>query len=150
MTTTDLRIRLVATRGLPASGKTTWAKQWMGEGPRRTRSNRDDLRDMMFGGWTGDPDHEDAVTVAQHTTIAELLAAGWSVVVDDTNLRPGVLDKLRETARWGGAEFVIHDLTGVPVGECIARDERRRDAGQRSVGAAVIRDMCERYLAGAS
>ena len=37
------------TRGIPGSGKSTFAKQWVQEDPEgRVRINRDDLRGMMF------------------------------------------------------------------------------------------------------
>jgi predicted kinase len=139
---------LVATRGLPASGKSTWAVAWIAAGALRTRSNRDDLRATMFGGWTGRAEHEEAVTVAQYAAVRALLAAGWSVVVDDTNLRPEVLDALRGLAVAAGARFEVHDLTGVPVDVCIARDADRGERGERHVGHEVIRGMYDRYLAG--
>ena len=41
---------LVVTRGLPASGKTTWAQAWVADDPTRyARVSRDDLRAMLFG-----------------------------------------------------------------------------------------------------
>lgn len=41
--------KLIITRDLPASGKTTWARSWVAEDPiHRTRVNRDDIR-AMFG-----------------------------------------------------------------------------------------------------
>ena len=40
--------KLILTRGIPASGKSTWAKAWVQEDPqRRVRVNRDDLRRML-------------------------------------------------------------------------------------------------------
>lgn len=46
---------LILTRGLPASGKTTWAREWVDEAPlgERVRINRDDLRMMTGGGESG-------------------------------------------------------------------------------------------------
>ena len=38
---------LVITRGLPASGKTTWARGWANQ-PERVRLSRDDLRQQLF------------------------------------------------------------------------------------------------------
>ena len=39
--------KLIITRGLPASGKSTWAKQWVLEDPEhRVRINQDDIRLM--------------------------------------------------------------------------------------------------------
>jgi predicted kinase len=37
--------KLILTRGVPASGKSTWAKAWVEEDPlNRVRVNRDNLR----------------------------------------------------------------------------------------------------------
>lgn len=40
--------RLIICRGLPASGKTTWAKEWVMKDPgNRVRINLDDIRSML-------------------------------------------------------------------------------------------------------
>ncbi len=134
--------RLLITRGLPGSGKTTWARQQHGA----VRVNRDELRRMLHGGWRGTGTAERAVTVAQRATVDALLTAGVTVVCDDTNLRPRVVRDLAELAARSGAGFAIHDFTDVPLDECIRRDAGR-PAGER-VGAEVIRTMWQRYLAG--
>jgi predicted kinase len=137
-------VTLVITRGLPGSGKTTWARAWVAEQPaRRARVNRDDLRDMLFGGWTGDRAQEDAVTAAQHAAVAGLLRLGRNVVCDDTNLRDEYVDRFRYLAARRGAGFKVVDLTGVPVEVCIERDAARL----KPVGEQVIRDMWQRHLA---
>lgn len=143
---------LVVTRGLPGSGKTTWARAWVGEqdeyGRRphhreRVRVNRDDMRFMLFGRYWPVP--EDAVTYAQVSAVAGLLMRDRDVVVDDTNLRAGDIARWREAARAAGAEFEVNDtFLGVPVEECIRRD-RQRD---RSVGRDVILAMMRRFEEG--
>ena len=132
---------LTITRGLPGSGKTTWAR----ERPA-ARVNRDDLRLMLHGaagyqGWA-----ERQVTVAEHAQIEALLRAGVDVVCDDTNLRHRTVRDLHDLAVRAGATFAVHDLTEVPLEVCLARDAARTD--RPPVGAAVIRDMHRRYLAG--
>jgi predicted kinase len=131
---------LVVTRGLPASGKTAWARGWAGEHERRARVNRDDMRFMLFGRYWPVP--EDEVTVAQRAAVRALLEAGLSVVVDDTCLRAQDMEAWRELAASAGAGLVVNDsFLGVPVEECIRRDRAR----ERTVGAAVIRAMMRRY-----
>ncbi len=78
---------LIITIGLPGSGKSTWAKAWVGEDPaRRARVNRDDLRAMLHGGRVGTAWQERQVTLAQHAAVRALLLHGFEVMVDDTNL----------------------------------------------------------------
>jgi predicted kinase len=133
---------LTITRGLPGSGKTTWAKRQGGH----VRVNRDDLRRMLHGGPLHTGWAEQQVTQAQRAQVEALLRAGVNVICDDTNLRGRTVRDLVELARAAGATVVVQDFTGVPVEECIARDAGRPD-GER-VGADVIRDMWQRYLAG--
>ncbi len=74
---------LILTRGIQASGKTTWALKWVAEDEEhRARVNRDEIRMTLFGRYWPVP--EDAVTIAQHAAIKALLASGRSVVVDDS------------------------------------------------------------------
>src|SRR4029453_2439326 len=61
----DPMAKLIITRGLPGSGKTTWAKAQ----PGTVRVNRDELRRMMHGGHTGEGWAERQITVAQRAQI---------------------------------------------------------------------------------
>ncbi len=154
---------LIYTVGLPASGKTTLIRAWVAQHPTfRVRISRDDYRDMMFGaeaaryGRDGKPDpagdrsgeeveelaaRERAVTAAQHAAIAPLLAAGYQVAVDDTNLEGHVRNDLRQIGWAAGATVAPVSLTGVPAQTCIDRDRARRARGDRYVGEEVILRM---------
>jgi predicted kinase len=133
---------LTITRGLPGSGKTTWAKQQGGH----VRVNRDELRRMLHGGPLHTGWAEVQVTLAQRAQVEALLRAGLNVICDDTNLRARVVRELAELARSVGAEVVVRDFTDVPVDECVARDATR--PVDERVGEDVIRGMWQRYLAG--
>ncbi|MGI5244931.1 AAA family ATPase [Dactylosporangium sp. CA-139066] len=137
---------LTITRGLPGSGKTTWAKQQ----PYLVRVNRDDLRRMLHGGPVTDPARrgraEKEVTAAHHAAVEGLLRTGAHVVCDDTNLRGRVVREFAELAAKCGASFTVRDFTDVPLDECIRRDALR--TGEGHVGEDVIRGMHQRYLAG--
>lgn len=139
--------KLVITRGIPGSGKTTLAKAWVAEAPdRRGRVNRDDLRDMLHGCRLGTIEQEQAVTALQQAAVRALLAAGMSVVCDDTNLVTKFARQFATVAAELGAEFEVWDLTEVPLDECLRRDAARAAAGQRAVGADVIRTMWDRHV----
>jgi predicted kinase len=133
---------LTITRGLPGSGKTTWARQQGGH----VRVNRDDLRRMLHGGSLHTGWAERQVTLAQRAQVEALLRAGINVICDDTNLRGRYVRELAELARLAGAEVVVHDFTDVPLEVCVARDATRPE-GER-VGAAAITAMWQRHLAG--
>jgi predicted kinase len=80
------RQTLYITIGLPASGKSTWAKKLVHDNPGQyKRVNKDDLRAML------DVSHftngnEQFVMDTQMFIISEALKQGKNVIVDDTNL----------------------------------------------------------------
>jgi predicted kinase len=134
--------RLLITRGLPAAGKTTFARRLQ---PYVVRVNRDDLRILLHGRRLFTPWAEGQVTAVQRSMVESLLRARAAVIVDDTNLRPRtVRDWARMAARFG-ASFEVHDFTDVPLEECLRRDAAR--PAEERVGEAAIRSMHERFLA---
>lgn len=73
------------TRGLPASGKTTWARVWTAEHRGgRARVNRDDLRTMLDSGEYLKGVTEQRVIAIRDAAILDLLHRGYDVVCDDT------------------------------------------------------------------
>jgi predicted kinase len=135
-------LQLVVTRGLPASGKTTRALEWVAASANRARVNRDDLRQQLFGRDAPLPyELEEQVTKAETAMVEALLRSGTSVIVDATHLKAKYLKRWVAMAEKFGAEFTVLDLTDVTLEECIQRDTDRHYAGQRSVGQEVIRDM---------
>ncbi|WP_328461878.1 AAA family ATPase [Actinoplanes sp. NBC_00393] len=135
--------RLLITRGLPASGKTTFARKLQ---PDVVRVNRDDLRIMLHGRRLFTQRAEAQVTQAQRAAVEALLRAHGSVIVDDTNLRAKTVREWAELAARFGASFEVHDFTDVPLDECVRRDADRPE--DERVGADAIRRMHDRYLAG--
>lgn len=134
---------LVLTRGLPGSGKTTWAKAWVDEDPaHRARLNRDDLRRQMFNKPFLDYAGEQAVTHAQQSAAKALLRSGRDVVVDDTNLRAKYVRAWIDLSAEAGANVRIREFIDVSVDECIRRDAER----EQPVGEQVIRGMHDRYF----
>ena len=135
--------RLLITRGLPASGKTTFARKLQ---PGVVRVNRDDLRRMLHGRRLFTQWAEGQVTHVQRAMVEALLRARADVIVDDTNLRAKTVREWAELAARFHAAFEVHDFTDVPLEECIRRDAER--AEDERVGADAIRRMHDRYLAG--
>lgn len=131
------------TRGLPGSGKTTFAEAWVAESPTtRTRVNRDDLRDMLFGARTGLTfEQEQHVTSASHALVRAHLRRGLDVITDDTNLRPRYVRDWRKIAAQCGAGFEVHEMPAT-TDVAIERDADR----EHRVGADVIRHLAQKYV----
>jgi predicted kinase len=128
--------------GLPASGKTTKAREMCEESDHEIRRvNRDELREMFDGSGEYSPDLEKLVRSANQILIKLALAHGYDVVVDNTNLKPQDKIELEFVAFEEGADL-IEILMEVDVEECVRRDRGR----ERCVGEAVIRKMYDTYL----
>lgn len=129
--------KLIVLKGLPASGKSTKAKEICAQGDW-VRINRDLLREMLhFGKWSGR--NEDLVVDTEKRIAYLAIADGKSVVVDDCNLNPRNEDMWREVAK-DIATFEILKID-TPVDECVKRDAER----EKSVGRDVIVNMALQY-----
>lgn len=134
-------MKLIMTRGLPASGKTTWAKEQVEAGNGRVkRVNKDDLREMIDNRKYSQ-DREAKILLARDALVKVFLGQNCDVIVDDTGFNEKHEQQLRKIAVAYGADFEIKDFY-LPVGECIDRDAQRA----KPVGRKVIRDMWLRYV----
>lgn len=135
--------KVLLLRGLPASGKSSWAKEVLRDNPGAyKRISKDDLRAMFDNGkWSGA--NEKFVLKVRDLLILKSLEAGKHVIVDDTNLHPKHEAHIRELVKLhpDSVEVVVK-LFEVDIEECIARDLRRPNP----VGERVIRDMYRQFL----
>ena len=131
---------LLMLKGLPASGKTTYARDAVSRSMGEVkRVNKDDLRKMLDNG-TWRKESEELVIEIRDQICRTLLRAGKTVIVDDTNLHEKHEEQLRQIAEDEGVAFGTDErFLTVSVEECVRRDVQRRD----SVGEDVIRDMAE-------
>lgn len=139
--------KLIICRGLPASGKTTWAKEWvMGDPEHRVRINLDDIRSMLGKYWV--PNREKLVQHIQEEAIIEALLNDYDIVIDNTNLNKKVVDNYRALViAYGNHEIVYEDFFNVSLGECLRRNVIRNASLPKDMQIAdeVIVGMYERY-----
>lgn len=129
------------TKGLPGSGKSTWAKKMVTESPNSIkRINKDDLRTMIDNSKWSD-DSEKFIIKVRDMIILESLNNGKHVIIDDTNLSPKHEIHIRELVK-GIAKVNIQDFTNVPIEQCIKNDLRRPNP----VGEQVIKKMYRQFL----
>lgn len=133
--------KLLMLKGLPASGKSTYAKDLLDREPGLwKRVNKDDLRALLDNGkWS--KKNEQFVLTVRDGLIISALDLGYNVVVDDTNFSPTHKVNFQKIAADNGAVFE-EKYFEVPLNECIERDSKRANP----VGQKVIMDMFDKYL----
>ena len=130
--------KLLMLRGLPGSGKTTFARQLVDDG--WVRVNKDDLRKMLHNSVFSKA-NEAFILSLRDEIIIRALVNGKNVVVDDTNLDPKYAIQLESIA----LEFLSdyeEKFFDTPVEECVRRNYLRDE----QVPEKVIWDMYHRYL----
>lgn len=141
--------QIIIMRGLPGSGKSTYAREMrrqaaLGDDPVRcVIVNRDTLREMLNGEYR--PELEPFIIAVRNNLITVSLINGLNVIVDDTNFgwHEQYIREIAASFPAPGVAVTIVDLTDVPLETCIERDAAR----EHPVTEKVIRDMWQRWLA---
>lgn len=144
--------KIILCRGIPGSGKTTWAKQWVLEDPEhRVRFNNDDIRNMLGKYWV--PSREDLVKDLNYAFLINSMSYGFDVVIDNMNLNPKELKYYNKVLdNWNDPKGIVFDAVKlkyslefkdffIPLQDCIERDSKRPNP----VGEEVIRKTYEKY-----
>lgn len=129
-------------KGLPGSGKSTYAKKLLNELPNAyKRINRDELRAMFDNGYFSNG-NEKFVKQVRDMLILKALEDGKHVIVDDTNLSEKNEIRIRQLVQQFNKEQkddvqvqIVEMETSLE--ECIARDVLR----ENPVGAQSIKNM---------
>jgi predicted kinase len=77
-----LQIKILV--GIPGSGKSTWAKQYILDNPNTKRINRDDLRNMLDSGKTTQG-NENFIRTLRLELINMCIIYDKNIIIDDTN-----------------------------------------------------------------
>ena len=146
--------KLILTRGIQGSGKSTWARKWVEEDPEhRIRINNDDIRNMLGVYWV--TSREGLVTDIKKRTAQYAMYRNYDIVADNMNLNP------KEIKFWEDLVYVHNETVEnnselkdkydsyeiefkdffIPLEECIRRDAMRPNP----IGEKVIRDTWRRY-----
>lgn len=142
--------RIILTRGIPASGKSTWAKQEVLKDPEHSiRINRDDLRNMSGKYWV--PTREYYIIACRNQLLNLAVCIGFdTIILDDMNLNPKdfeyvsiVVDKANEIIKDTKNQYKIEfkDFINVPLDVCLERDSKR----ENPIGENVIRGIFNKY-----
>lgn len=132
--------KLIICRGIPASGKTFWAKQWVLEDPEhRVRFNNDDIRNMLGKYWV--PSREPMVAAMKDSFVEEAILLRLDMVVDNTNLNNKEIEYWKNWANLHNYDLEYKDFFDTPLSVCIERDKTR----DPQVSEKVIRNFYNNY-----
>ena len=129
---------LLILRGIPASGKSTFAKKFIEKNKYWLIISRDSIRDMFGHYWL--PERENLVKECEFSMINLCLNNKWNVVVDDTNLNSKTFQELQDLANECNARVIVKDFE-ISLEEALERN-RNRD---KVLPDEVIKGFYERY-----
>lgn len=132
--------RIILLKGLPASGKSTWAKEYCRLDSNYIRINKDDIRELL-GTPVFSHEFENAVLDIERQMGLTILMTGKSLIVDDTNFHPKHEKYWANIADSKSIRLDVRQFN-VPVEECIERDSER----EKPVGKDVILQMYKKYI----
>lgn len=130
---------LLVLQGIPASGKSTWAKEFIkGKEEQWIIVNRDSIRESTGKYWV--PTRENWITLVEEYMIRTALRFGNNVIIDATNLNSDVIKKWKNIAQEENAKLTFKYFN-ISLLEAIERDKHR----SRSVGENVIKKFFYKY-----
>jgi predicted kinase len=134
------------TVGLPGSGKSTWAREYVEHNPNTVIVNNDSIRAEYMerekiDKWT--PTVENYVRCQRELMIQTAHFKGHDVIVDNTHMNPKTRKQIVDFCESIGYETELVDFQHVSVEECVQRDAQRE--GKAQVGEKVIRDMYRKF-----
>lgn len=132
--------RIIVTRGLPASGKTSWANNFVKENPEFIIISKDDFRNDVLKEhnvkWSNDNERK-YVRPYWITLMEQVLDNGGSFISCDLNLSKVNINALKDTAKKYNIQLEYKDFFNVSLETCIARDSIREE--DKKVGENKIR-----------
>lgn len=136
--------KIIFLRGLPASGKSTIARDFVKRNKKTARVNKDSIREMISflkknSKMRKGRDWHSAVIEIEREAARILLDRGFDVIVDDTNLTEKHYNFFQQLAKSKDCDFEVIDLRSVPIEECVKRDSQR----DLSVGRGVIYSLAD-------
>jgi len=137
--------KIILTRGLPASGKSTWAKEFVkNSNGKAKRVNKDDLREMIDSGVWSKPNEQMILDVRDTMIKIWILEGIETIIVDDTNFEEKHFERIKNIAERCNPTPTVEykDFLDVSLDVCLERDSLRA----KPVGEKVIKDMHQRYI----
>lgn len=133
------KLKILILVGLPASGKSTYAKDLASKDSSYVRINKDDFR-TMIGGYVNDI-HEPFIHNLETAAIKTALYNNLNIIIDAINLQ-------RKSKKYYYKLALEYDcdieeiIFDVPLDVCIERDSKRTNP----VGSAIISEYYNKFI----
>lgn len=124
--------------GIPASGKSTWARKYAEKHPEFVIISRDLFR-RDLGVEVGIPDTEKRVRSLEDVSINENLTAGHSIIIDDTNLIRVTVERIKADIKRARPDCIIK----IKFFPCSLRKALKRNSKrtENQVPEEIMKDM---------
>lgn len=135
----------ILTQGLPASGKSTWCREWQKQN-FGVVVNNDTIRTQLYAQTgTSEWSHafEKLVRQERENQIRRAAEQHLDCIVDNTHMNVKTLQQTKSFCESLGYTVVIKSFLDVGLDECIRRDALRE--GSAKVGEWVIRKMWQQW-----
>lgn len=130
--------KLIMLVGIPGSGKSTYAKDYIKKNPDTLHLSSDKIREELWGSESVQGDPNEVFSLMQSRAV-EALKKGTDVIYDATNInrkdRAHIIDICPKFAK------IEARIIWAPIETCIRRDAGRK----RTVGKSVIDMMLKRF-----
>lgn len=135
--------KIIVLQGPPASGKSTWAKEFVQGKVDWVIVNRDSIRESTGEYWV--PSREDYISLVENNAVSAAIKSHLNVVIDATNLNPKTITKWQMLSQELDAEIEFKMFT-LPFAEALKRDTERGQNGGRAVGKKVLEQFYRNYF----
>ncbi len=133
--------KILVLSGPPASGKSSFAREFIKENRHWVIVCRDSIRQSLGEYWV--PEREDLVSKLEYESIVRSIEMGWNVIIDATNLNKKTIAKWEALADEMECEIEYKQFL-IPFQEAVNRDNNPdRD---HKVGYKVLYDFYKKYF----
>jgi predicted kinase len=116
---------VIVLKGLPGSGKSTWALDYMRKHPDKVKRVGKDFLRTMLDGSNGNFDEEKMVLSIRDFVIEKALSSKFDVIVDDTNFKDKHFFAICAAAKRVGNVRVFEKYFEVSLKDSLARNKTR-------------------------
>lgn len=131
--------KIIILQGVPASGKSTWAKEFVTGREDWVIISKDSIRESTGNYWV--PSRENYISEVEEFQVKSAIKNNLNIILDSTNLNPKVIEKWKKIAEETNSEIEFKAFK-IDFKTALERDGNR----PRPVGKKVLEGFFSRYF----